>query len=224
MRKLLVACGAAAALGVLTVAAPAFAQSSTHLLCSSSTNGGTLVNGVCVLPAASVNNSYEAFIMTDDGTVDTFSITSGSLPPGLSMPRQYGTAGTIVSGTPTTQGTWQFTVKCVNTYRQSTSMTYQITVGAAATLTITNQPLSDGTVGVSYAQNWFLSGGVAPYTWSKAAGQFPPGLSLVSTNGTQDANNQLSGVPTTAGTYQFTMQVNDSSGQVATKDFTLTIN
>lgn len=225
MRKVLLALSLVTALGagVLAPATPAFAA--TQLLCSQSTNGGSLVNGVCVLPNATQGQSYEAFILTDDGTVDTFSITSGSLPPGLSMPSRYGTAGTIVSGTPTTQGTWTFTVKCVNTARQSTYQTYQITVGVPAPLTITNQtPVTSGTVGVSYAQNWFLSGGLAPYTWSLAAGQFPPGLALRSTNGTQDANNQLAGTPTTAGTYLFTMQVNDSSGQVATKDFSLTIN
>ena len=33
-------------------------------------------------------------------------------------------------------------------------------------------------VGGAYAQNFFLSGGAAPYTWSVAAGQLPPGLAL----------------------------------------------
>ena len=102
MRKTCAAIAAAGALlaGIAT-ASPALAQARTiTLLCSPGTNGGTLVNGVCVLPAAAVGQPYEAFLLTSNGAVDTFTITKGSLPPGLSMPATYGAAGTIVGGTP----------------------------------------------------------------------------------------------------------------------------
>jgi len=35
--------------------------------------------------------------------------------------------------------------------------------------------LGPGTVGQPFAQNFFLSGGAGPYTWSVASGQLPPG-------------------------------------------------
>jgi hypothetical protein len=218
---------ALAAAGVLAgslvlAASPAYART-TLLVCSPSTNGGTFSNGVCVLPAAAVGQSYEAFIMTNDHTVDTFKITSGSLPPGLSMPSWYGSAGTIVAGTPSQQATFTFTVKVVNPANQTDQMTYSIAVTRPTTLTITNNSvLVNGTVGTAYATNFFLSGGLAPYTWSLAAGQLPPGLALRTTVA-NDTNNQLAGTPTTAGTYLFTMKLTDSSGQQATKDFSLTI-
>jgi hypothetical protein len=197
------------------------------LLCSSGDNGGTLVNGVCVLPGASVGQPYEGFILTSDGSVDTFSIVAGSLPPGLSMPSVFGAAGTIVGGTPTQQGTFTFTVHVVNPEGQTAQQTYNIKVDPPPPLTITlpasGSTLAPGTVGSAYAQNFFLSGGQAPYTWSVASGQLPPGLALRSTAAPTDNNNQLSGTPTTAGTFTFTMKVTDTVGDQATQQFSLTI-
>lgn len=175
MRKTMGALAAAGALlAGLAAASPALAQSpSITLLCSAGSNGGTLVNGVCVLPAATAGQPYEAFLLTSNGAVDTFTITSGSLPPGLSMPATYGAAGTIVGGTPTKPDTYTFTVHVTpfGATTPSTNGTYSITVGPPPPLTITFPATccNAGTVGSSYLQNFFSSGGTGPFAWTVAA-------------------------------------------------------
>jgi hypothetical protein len=222
MRKTLAAIVAAGAvLAGIAAASPALAASRPiTLLCSPSTNGGTLVNGVCVLPAASVGQPYEAFLLTSNGAVDTFMITKGSLPPGLSMPATYGAAGTIVGGTPTSQGTFTFSVHVTKfgTSTPSTNGTYSITVGSAPPLAITfpSTCCNAGTVGSSYFQNFFTSGGVAPFTWTVAAGKLPPGVVLT--------GSHLGGTPTAAGTFRFTIKVTDSAGDQASEPGSITIS
>jgi large repetitive protein len=119
-----------------------------------------------VLPDASVGQPYEGFIITSNNSGATFSISSGSLPPGLSMPSSYGASGTIVGGTPTKQGTFTFTVTGTDQQGQPLQQAYSITVGRAPPLAIVlpagGATLGPGQVGVAYAQNFFLSGGVAP--------------------------------------------------------------
>jgi hypothetical protein len=222
MRKIFAAIAAAGALlAGIAMASPALAQARTiTLLCSPGTNGGTPVNGVCVLPAASVGQPYEGFLLTSNGAVDTFTITKGALPPGLSMPATYGAAGTIVGGTPTKQGTFTFSVH-VTPFGASTPSangTYSIAVGSAPPLTITfpSSCCSAGTVGSSYFQNFFTSGGVGPFTWTVAAGQLPPGVTLT--------GGHLGGTPTVAGTFTFTIKVTDSAGDQASEPGSITIS
>jgi hypothetical protein len=229
MRKTLAAVAAAGSLLAGVVAAsPALAQSPPlTLLCSPDTNGGTLVNGVCVLPGAAVGQPYEGFLLTSNGAVDTFTITSGSLPPGLSMPATYGAAGTIVGGTPTRQGTFTFTVH-VTPYvasTLSTNGTFRIAVGPPPPLTVSfpGSCCNAGTVGTSYFQNFFCSGGVGPFTWTVAAGKLPPGVVQSSPSAPQVTGNHLGGTPTVAGTFTFTIKVTDSVGDQAAEPGSITI-
>jgi hypothetical protein len=63
--------------------------------------------------------------------------------------------------------------------------------------------LPNGTVGVAYHQTITATGGFgAPYTWSLAGGQLPPGLTF-------DDHGVISGTPTTPGTFHFTVSVDD---------------
>src|SRR6516162_871664 len=214
----------------LAAASPALAVAGDTQVCSSA-NGGTMVNGVCVLPALNVGQNAEEFLMNTGGSTDTWTIVAGSIPPGMQMYATYGAGATIIFGTPTQQGTFTFTVDNVPFNQPGappSQGTYSITVNPPLPLKVvlpaSGSTLSPGTVGKAYAQNFFLSGGVAPYTWSVASGQLPPGLALRSTDAPNDNNNQLAGTPTQAGIFTFTMEVTDGNGKSASQKFELTIN
>jgi hypothetical protein len=71
-------------------------------------------------------------------------------------------------------------------------------------------PFHTGEVGVAYAPVALsATGGVQPYTWSVVAGALPGGLTIGS-------DGTVSGTPTGAGTFNFTIQAADSVNSLAT--------
>ena len=81
----------------------------------------------------------------------------------------------------------------------------------------------DAAAGDAERDFFLVSTAPAPITWSVASGQLPPGLALSSPNAPAITGNQLSGTPTTAGTFVFTMRVTDALGRQANQQFSLTI-
>jgi len=184
-----------------------------------------------VLPDAIDGLPYAGHLLTSHQAGGTLSIVTGALPPGLTLPATFTGSGDTISGTPpvsATNVTDEFTVQGTGDQGQPLYQTYQITVDPNEPLTVglpaSGSTLQAGTVRQAYAQDFFISGGGNPYTWSVAAGQLPPGLTLeTGSAGPRDADNQLAGTPTTAGTFTFTMKVTDYDGQQATQQFTLAI-
>ena len=79
-------------------------------------------------------------------------------------------------------------------------------------------PLPNGCESQAYSADIFsVEGGTAPFTWSVSAGTLPPGLTLAPSTGA------ITGTPTGAGTFNFTLRVVDSTGLTATQAQTITI-
>jgi hypothetical protein len=98
-------------------------------------------------------------------------------------------------------------------------------VAGSTTLTVQTGPLGvvttslpDGTVNSGYSATLTATGGTMPYSWLVASGSLPPGLTLNATNGA------VTGTPTSAGVYTFTVRVYDNSNpvQTAARQFSLT--
>jgi len=171
------------------------------------------------LPPAMVGEAYPfGFFFSGGAAPYTWSVASGSLPPGLTLTSPYAASGdndSQLSGTPSTAGTYTFTMKVSDYDGQQATQQFSLTV--APPLQITTTTLPAGTVGVKYSHDVIAQGGTPPYTWL-SPGPFPPGLTF----GAYD--NVLSGTPTQAGTYTFTMQVIDSQANMVYKAVTITIN
>jgi hypothetical protein len=166
------------------------------------------------LPAGTVDTAYSQKIVATGGTTPyTFSITSGTLPAGLTL----STSGTI-SGTPTTTGTSPFTVTVTDSSSpaQTASAPLSITIDAEQQLTITTTSLPAGLVGQAYTATIAATGGAQPYAFSITSGILPAGLAL-STGGI------ISGTPTTLGTSPFTVTVTDASHPQMTAHANLSI-
>ena len=71
-------------------------------------------------------------------------------------------------------------------------------------------------LGQSATFRFETSPGQAPYTWSLASGSLPSGMTL-------SGDGTISGTPTQAGTFSFTIRVRDSAGAMATKAFAISV-
>jgi len=178
-------------------------------------------NWPSTLPSGTAGLSYFTYALdTRDGqTPYTYSISSGSLPPGLSLNTSTG----AITGTPTTPGSYSFTIRVTDicfSGAQTASKAYIISIECAP-LSITTVSLPAGTAGQAYSQQIQSTGGYGTKTYSVIAGSLPTGLSLNSSTGA------ITGTPTAAGTYPFTIRVADSctyEAQYAQQAYSLFIN
>jgi hypothetical protein len=151
------------------------------------------------LGSGEVDAPYSRQLASSAGTGITWSII-GSLPTGLSL------SAATISGTPTTAGDFTFTVKAANSNPAGISdeKEFTITVVPAQLPTITTTALPDGTVGISYSIG--LKSQSQSAAWSLTTGTLPTGLSL-------SAAGTISGTPTAAGDFTFTVKAANSTGE-----------
>ncbi|NTF46671.1 Ig domain-containing protein, partial [Rhizobium rhizogenes] len=153
--------------------------------------------------AATVATAYSQAITASGGTSTyTYAVTAGTLPAGLAL----STTG-VLSGTPTAGGTFNFTVTATDSSTGSGPFTgsraYNLVVNAP-TIAVAPTTLAAATLNASYSETITASGGTGTYTYAVTSGALPAGLTLSSAG-------DLSGTPTAAGTFNFTVTATDSS-------------
>lgn len=144
------------------------------------------------LPSGTVGSAYLQTLAAAGGTGPyTWSVISGSLPPGITI------SGTQLTGTPTVAGTYSFTLAVTDSATPNSAQAYEsfrLSVDPAGSTTlrirVAAAALPSGVVGTAYSQTLTAAGGTGPYTWSAVG--LPAGLSL-------SAAGLLSGTPTSVG-------------------------
>ena len=154
----------------------------------------------------------QTLVATGGSTPYTWSVTSGTLPTGLSLVSSTG----VISGTPTVAGTYNFTITATDASSNTALQAYTVVINQPVTITTTS-PLPQATITQPYTQAIAYTGGVAPISCSISAGTLNAGLSL----GTSTCT--ITGVPTTLGAATFTVRVAGSLGSVATQAYTLSV-
>ena len=164
------------------------------------------------LTAAQFNQAYTTTITATGGTGPySFLITSGGLPPGLTL-----SSGGALTGTPTASGTYNFALRVQDSTTAFSVFNLSLLVNPS-TLGITTLTLPAATAGVTYSTTISATGGTLPYSFTLNGGSLPSGLTL-STSGV------ISGVPTSSGTAAFTVRVGDAQAASATANYNLTVS
>ena len=166
------------------------------------------------LPGATGGSSYNAVLQESGGIAPlTWTVTAGSLPPGLSL----GADGTI-SGTPMAGGAANFSVQAADSGSPPLTSSANLSINVVVLpLSITTTTLPDGTVDTAYKQQFLATGGIPPYNWTVSSGLLPSWSVLDPSSGI------VSGIPPTTGTDNFTVQVADSQTTAASASQPLSI-
>ncbi|MGH3581994.1 MAG: beta strand repeat-containing protein, partial [Mycobacterium sp.] len=164
------------------------------------------------LPNGTSGTPYSRTISATGGTgTFTYSVSAGALGGGLTLNATTG----VISGTPTTVGTRNFTIRATDGNATFGSQAYTVTINAA--IVVNPATLVNGAVGTPYSRTITATGGSGSYTFSVSAGTLPAGLALNASSGV------ISGTPTTVAASTFTIRATDTLGAIGSRAYTVTI-
>lgn len=165
------------------------------------------------LPNGILGAAYNQVVSASGGAAPyTYSVTSGALPPGLTL----GGASGAIAGTLTAVGSFALTITATDANFCVVSAPYTIVVsaGTCPALSLTPTILPSMIVGVPFGQTFVASGGSPPYSYNVTSGTLPAGLLLNPLTGV------LSGTPTSAGPYAFQITAVDALGCLVSNSYT----
>lgn len=166
--------------------------------------------------SGSIGSFYQSTFTASGGTGTGFiwSVASGSLPPGLQLIA--GTSDATISGTPTNDNIYNFTLEVVDSALNSDTVSHTITI-STTTLTIANPAtLNYGVMGYEYFLQFDAVGSTSNLTWQMTTGTLPNGITFDAASAT------LIGVPTQTGSFAFTLEVDDTASTYQ-RNFSLVI-
>ena len=130
----------------------------------------------------------------------SWNVVKGRLPNGVEL-----TPAGWMDGTPLSQGSYLFTAQVTDAAGKTAARDFTLTVGEDSAPKIVTKKLPDLTQGAFIQTQLEAAGGNGAPNWSVTQGQLPPGLVLMK-------NGLLSGSPAVQGSFEVTLQVQDSDG------------
>jgi hypothetical protein len=141
----------------------------------------------------------------------TYAVTSGALPTGLAL-----SSGGVLSGTPTAAAAYSFMVTATDTDGCTVGHAYSVTI-SCPTITVAPGSLPNFVLNAAIGNlSNSASGGTSPYSYS-LSGSVPDGLSINSNTGA------ITGTPTNAGAYSFTVTATDTNSCVGSTTYSATV-
>jgi uncharacterized protein (TIGR03437 family) len=164
-------------------------------------DGGPLSFLTTSLPTATLNQPYSQTIRASGGQEPIrFELASPptSLPLGLSL-----SAVGVLSGTPTTPGTFRFSVRAIDLQNRTLLQDFTLSIPGPS-LSLVSASLPEARVNSPYSFTLSATGGSPPYRFSLLSGNLPPGLSLLN-------SGAISGTPSSTGSFLFTVRLQDAT-------------
>ena len=175
----------------------------TYFIAVSGAINPLTIGNTSLSPCWNGRTCYDQFFSSGGTTPITWSVASGSIPPGLTL----NSDGTF-AGTPTTNGTYSFQVKATDSASPAQTVTGAFTLKIVDPAVITTTSLPDAQTGVAYSQQLTVTGGTPPYYWNdtNSCGTTPCLTLYVWGNGI------LQGTPKYPGSYTVKARVSDGYG------------
>ncbi|MBI1761527.1 MAG: putative Ig domain-containing protein [Acidobacteria bacterium] len=162
-----------------------------------------------VLTNAQPGAAYNQTINVTPSGSYTFSLAGGGLPSGVTINAQTG----ALTGTLQQAGTFNFTIKALNTNGCQGTRAYTVAVNCPS---FTLSSLPNGVAGVPYNQTLTVTPS-GTYSYALAGGTLPSGLSLGN-------DGSLTGTPSAAGSFNFTVKAQSANGCLATQAYAVSIS
>jgi len=163
---------------------------------------GEPATGVRINTPFVVNLNFQPPTLTSPVTVNLTYVGFGAAPGSVTIPANVPSPWPVTI-TPTAVGSGNIVAQAGSGVCAVSTVSDPITILPPALTITTTCPLPNGTVGAAYSQSLTATGGTTPYTWTISAGALPAGLDIT--------GNTITGTPTTAGTFSFTLRVRDAS-------------